>query len=200
VQEDELDGEAVRQRPLRAVLPEPASALDGRAGFDRFYQTWYGRLCAQVHAYLDDRAEAEDLVQEAFLRAWQRWPEIHRYDDPVAWVRRVAWNLATSRLRRLVTAGRALRRQPPPAVAPGADPDHVALVAALRRLPERQRRVIVLHHIADLPVLEIAAELGVPKGTVVSWLHRGRAQLAVELSEASPPRTTDNGSGEEVRS
>jgi RNA polymerase sigma-70 factor (ECF subfamily) len=50
-------------------------------------------------------------------------------------------------------------------------------------LPERQRRVIVLHHIADLPVLEIAAELGVPKGTVVSWLHRGRAQLAAHLGE-----------------
>jgi RNA polymerase sigma-70 factor (ECF subfamily) len=60
--------------------------------------------------------------------------------------------------------------------------------------------VIVLHHIADLPVLEIAAELGVPKGTVVSWLHRGRAQLAAYLSEAGPPRTTGNGSGEEVRS
>ncbi|MFI7540985.1 RNA polymerase sigma factor [Actinoplanes sp. NPDC049599] len=200
VQEDEPGGDAGRQRPLRAVLPEPASALDGRAGFDRFYQTWYGRVCAQVHAYLNDRAEAEDLVQEAFLRAWQRWSDIHRYDDPVAWVRRVAWNLATSRLRRLVVAGRVLRKQAPPAVTPGADPDHVALVAALRRLPERQRRVIVLHHIADLPVVEIAAELGVPKGTVVSWLHRGRAQLAAQLSEAGPPRTAANGSGEAVQS
>ncbi len=204
MQDDEPDGDAARQRRLRAVQPGPPSALEGRAGFDRFYQTWYGRLSAQVHAYLDDRAEAEDLVQEAFLRAWQRWSEISRYDDPVAWVRRVAWNLATSRLRRLVTAGRALRRRPPPAASPGADPDHVALVAALRRLPERQRRVIVLHHIADVPVAEIAAELGVPKGTVVSWLHRGRAQLATHLSEAAPPRrpgrTAGNGSGEAVPS
>ena len=200
MQEDEPDSDAVRRRPLRAVLPEPSFALDGRAGFDRFYQTWYGRICAQVHAYLNDRAEAEDLVQEAFLRAWQRWSEIHRYDDPVAWVRRVAWNLATSRLRRLVTAGRALRRQSPPPVTPGADPDHVLLVAALRRLPERQRRVIVLHHIADLPVVEIAAELGVPRGTVMSWLHRGRAQLAAYLSDADPPHGPGNGSGEAVRS
>ena len=177
------EDESITDRPgrLRAV-PDDPSSLEGRAGFDRFYQTWYGRLSAQVHAYLNDRTEAEDLVQEAFLRAWQRWSEISRYDDPVSWVRRVAWNLATSRLRRIVTAGRVLRRQAPPEPAPGANPDHVALVAALRHLPERQRRVVVLHHIADIPVAEIAAELGVPKGTVLSWLHRGRSQLAAHLS------------------
>ncbi|MGC5287523.1 RNA polymerase sigma factor [Micromonospora sp. DT231] len=116
---------------------------DDRAAFERFFQTCYGRISAQVHAYLGDRAEAEDISQEAFLRAWQRWRVISSYDDPVAWVRRVAWNLATNRLRRLTVAARALRRQPLVAPVPAVQPDHVALVAALRTLPERQRRVIV---------------------------------------------------------
>ncbi len=179
-----------------AVLRAAAPAGGGRPAFDRFFQTWYGRLSAQMHAYLGDRAEAEDVTQEAFLRAWQRWADVSRYDDPVAWVRRVAWNLATSRLRRITTAARVLRRQRPPAPQPGADPDHVALVAALRRLPERQRRVIVLHYIADLPVAEISAGLGVPRGTVLSWLHRGRAELATHLGVAAD----HTGSGEAVTS
>ncbi|MEH1167365.1 SigE family RNA polymerase sigma factor [Micromonospora sp. CPCC 205539] len=158
---------------------------DDRAAFDRFFQTWYGRVTAQIHAYLGDRAEAEDVSQEAFLRAWQRWPDVAAYEDPVAWVRRVAWNLATSRLRRLTVAARVLRRQPLVAPVPAVDPNHVALVAALRTLPERQRRVIVLHYIADLPTAEIAVSLGVAQGTVLSWLHRGRAKLADHLSETS---------------
>jgi RNA polymerase sigma-70 factor (ECF subfamily) len=167
--------------------------VHGRADFDQFFQTWYGRLCAQMHAYLGDRTDAEDVTQEAFLRAWQRWPDVAGYQDPVAWVRRVAWNLATSRLRRIRTATRALRRERAPDPVPGADPEHVALVAALRRLPEQQRRVIVLHYIADLPVAEIADHLGVPKGTVVSWLHRGRTHLAGQLAVTAP---TDEPHGE----
>ncbi|GAA0936477.1 RNA polymerase sigma factor [Virgisporangium aurantiacum] len=175
-----------RSQPLRPG--GPVTSRD-RAGFDEFYQMWYSRLVAQVHAYLGNRSEAEDVVQEAFLRAWQRWPQVSQFDDAVAWVRRVAWNLATSTLRRLSVAVRALRRQSVTVTQPGLNPDHVALVAALRRLPERQRLVIVLHHLGDIPTAEIATDLGVPKGTVVSWLHRGRAQLATHLTDAGEPST-----------
>jgi RNA polymerase sigma-70 factor (ECF subfamily) len=66
---------------------------------------------------------------------------------------------------------------------PPLGPDHVALVAALRRLSPDQRRAIVLHHLVDLPVAEVAHELQVAVGTVKSWLHRGRAALAAELAE-----------------
>lgn len=160
------------------------------ASFDDFFQAWYGRLCAQLHAYLGDREEAEDVVQEAFVRAWQRWSSVGGYDDPVAWVRRVAWNLGTSRLRRIRVAAMALRRQETPGPVPEVDAEHLALVEALRRLPEQQRRVIVLHHIGDIPVVEIAGQLGIPRGTVLSWLHRGRERLGLYLG-AGPddPRT-----------
>jgi len=63
----------------------------------------------------------------------------------------------------------------------GPTPDHVAIVSALRRLPEAYRRVVVLHYLADLPVAEIATGLRMPLGTVKVYLSRARAQLAALL-------------------
>lgn len=168
--------------------PPPVVDDRGHIGFDALYQASYPRLVAQVHAYLSDRSEAEEIVQEAFVRAWQRWSRVTRLDDPAAWVRRVAWNLATSRLRRLAMAARVHRR-PLMSVTRPPDPDHVALVTALRELPERHRLAVVLHYLADLSVAQIAADLDVPAGTVQSWLHRGRARLAKLLADPSvrPP-------------
>lgn len=152
--------------------------------FDRLYHTLFPRLAAEMYAYLGDRAEAEDVAQEALLRTWQRWELVGGYDQPIAWVRRVAWNLATSRWRRIIAAARATSRHRASTTTTEAlGLEHVALVVALRALPERRRRAIVLHYIADLPVAQIALDLGVPKGTVVSWLHRGRAELAALLAD-----------------
>ncbi len=153
-------------------------------GFADCYHAHYGRLTAQLTAYLNDAAAAEDVVQEAFLRAWQRWRKISAYEDPVAWIRRVAWNLATSRWRRIVREARFARRHGvAEAITAALGPENVALVAALHRLTPNHRRVIVLHYLADLPVADIAADLGVPRGTVLSWLHRGRTGLAKHLQD-----------------
>lgn len=150
--------------------------------FDELYRAQYGNVVAMAYALTGDLAEAQDLAQEGFCRAWQRWGRVAGYDDPLAWVRRVVANLATSRWRRLAVARRHLGRGQPGEV-PALGPDHVALVAALRSLPETQRRAIVLHHLVDLPVAEVARELGVAGGTVKSWLHRGRTALAAQLTE-----------------
>jgi RNA polymerase sigma-70 factor (ECF subfamily) len=64
--------------------------------------------------------------------------------------------------------------------------NHVALVAALKQLPEAQRKALVLHHIADLPVQDVAREMGVPEGTIKARLSRGRAALAVLLADDAP--------------
>ncbi|GAB3802280.1 SigE family RNA polymerase sigma factor [Micromonospora zhanjiangensis] len=154
--------------------------------FAAFYQASYGRLCGQLYAYLGDPAEAEDIAQEALLRTWQRWRRVSAYDDPLSWVRRVAVNLANSRWRRIQAGARALHRHGPRAAPVLLGPDHVALVDALRTLPERQRLVLVLHYLADQPVAAIAAELRVPKNTVLSWLSRGRATLADRLRDDEP--------------
>ncbi|WDZ85417.1 SigE family RNA polymerase sigma factor [Micromonospora cathayae] len=148
--------------------------------FDELYHAHFRSLTVQLTAYCGDLSQAQDMVQEAFYRAFARWSTVSRYDDPVAWVRRVAWNLATSRWRRLRTAQSFLRRQREEHV-PGPGPDRVALQAALALLPPNQRRAVVLHYLADLSVAQIAEQEQVPEGTVKSWLHRGRATLATHL-------------------
>jgi RNA polymerase sigma-70 factor (ECF subfamily) len=163
--------------------PAPADSRTEAVDFDELYQARYGDIVAMMHALVGDLTEAQDLAQEAFCRAWQRWRTVSEYDEPLAWIRRVAMNLATSRWRRLRVAKAHLRRERPADVPP-LGPDHVALVAALRRLPVDQRRAVVLHHLVDLPVAEVASELQVAVGTVKSWLHRGRAALAADLDDS----------------
>ncbi len=164
----------------RAGWPRHRTA---QAQFAELYQSRFAELAAQLYLFTGDGSETHDLVQEAFVRAWQRWDTIGAYDDPVGWVRRVAWNLAMSRFRRLRLQRLWEDRSPPPDVAPALGPDRVTLVAALRKIPEQQRRALVLHYLADLAVADIAAETGVSEGTVKSWLHRGRNALAQHLAE-----------------
>jgi RNA polymerase sigma-70 factor, ECF subfamily len=152
------------------------------ASFDELYAAHFGKIAVQLYMYFGDRQEAHDIAQEAFCRAYARWGKVSGYEDPVAWVRRVAWNLALSRWRRTRSALLFLRRQAPiePPVE-GPSPERVAVTAALATLPERYRRVVVLRYIGDFTVPEIAAREGVAEGTVKSWLFRARAALAVQL-------------------
>ncbi|GGQ67331.1 RNA polymerase sigma factor [Couchioplanes azureus] len=151
--------------------------------FDELYAAHYADLVVQLYAYFGDRQEAQDVVQEAFCRALARWRTVSRYDDPVSWVRRVAWNLAVSGWRRRRTALNFLRRQRTGEDrVDGPGPERVALVAALATLPATQRRAMVLHYLADLTIAEIAAREGAAEGTVKSWLHRARTALAAELN------------------
>jgi RNA polymerase sigma-70 factor (ECF subfamily) len=151
-------------------------------GFAECYEQSYTALTKQVYVYTGDLVLAQDLVQEAFCRALPRWSKVSTYDDPVAWIRRVAFNLANSRWQRAKMAARYLRGQRERHVE-GPSPDRVAAVSALGKLPARQRRAVVLHYLADRSVAEIAAEEGVPVGTVKTWLHRGRLTLAGLLGE-----------------
>ena len=150
--------------------------------FDVFYAATSRRLVRQIFAMTGDLSEAEDAVQEAYIRAWRRWPRIRTYEDPEAWLRMVAYRIAVNswqKARNRLTAHRAGRHDE----LPGLSPDLVALVSALRKIPEAQRRAIVLHHLAGLSVEEIAREMGAPAGTVKARLARGRRALAPHLSE-----------------
>ena len=165
----------------------PGSGPPGRAGFEELYAATFQSLTIQVYAYTRDLAGAQDVVQEAFCRALDRWDKIAGYDDPAAWVRRVAWNLATSRWRRSRTAALFIRRHRPEHAAEPS-PDRVALARALAALRPDHRRAVILHYLADLPVSEIARQEGVADNTVKSWLHRGRAALAAQLREEEADR------------
>lgn len=73
---------------------EEAHVSNDELDFDQFYATHFQNVALQLFAYFGDRSEAQDVTQEAFCRAWQRWSHISAYDDPVAWTRTVAWRLA----------------------------------------------------------------------------------------------------------
>ncbi len=140
-------------------------------------------MVAQIYALSGDLAEAQEVAQDAFLRAWTSWARVAAYDDPGGWVRRVAHNLAVSRWRKARNTARALIRHGPPADVPEPSLASASLVAALARIPESARRALVLHHIAGLSVAEIADLEGVAAGTVKARLSRGRAALAPILAE-----------------
>ncbi len=163
-------------------LPKTWWGMDEQA-FDAFYAGSVGRLISQLYAMIGDRAEAQDVVQEAFVRAWERRTALDKDGAPEAWVRTVAYRLAVSRWRRVRTALSFAKRQgPPPNVAP-PDDHHVLLVGALKQIPAAQRRAIVLHHLCDLEVKQVAEETGSPVGTVKAQLSRGRAALAKLLTD-----------------
>jgi RNA polymerase sigma-70 factor (ECF subfamily) len=153
------------------------------AGFDAFYSQTRSRLLHQMYAMTGNASDAQDVVQEAYARAWAKWGQVGDYDDPEAWVRTVAWRIAANRWRKARNTVVALVRHGVPDPSPPPDVHNVALVAALREIPETQRRAIVLHHLCGLSVEDVARETEAPVGTVKARLSRGRAALAVLLRE-----------------
>jgi RNA polymerase sigma-70 factor, ECF subfamily len=182
-------GSAYAVGPAKATGGELSMPTDtGARSFDEFYGAAAVRVVRHSYALTGNLADAQDIAQEAFARAWQRWASVSACESPEAWVRHVATNLATTRWRRDRTARAARSQLAAQQSVPEISPNTVALVAALRSLPERHRVVLVLHYLADLPVDQIAADLGCPVGSVKGWLSRGRAALAAIMSAsvASP--------------
>lgn len=161
------------------------------AAFDTLYTAHARKLVGQMYAVCGNLAEAQDVVQETFTRAWERRDQLSLTDSPEAWLRTVAYRLAVSRWRKTKNAATAWLRRAEPEAFEAISPDHVVLVAALRELPEAQRHTIVLHHLCDLPVEEVASLTGVPVGTVKARLSRGRAALAAKLTERAEEKSHD---------
>jgi len=171
--------------PLASEPGAPLSRVsyggDVTGDLDAFYRATYPRLVGELVLLTGDREEAQDVAQEAFARLCPRWERIRTYDAPEAWVRTVAIRLAVSRWRRARVAVAGALRMAAPRPLPGPS-DELDVVAALAALPLPQREVVVLHHVAGMPVDEIAERLGAPVGTVKSRLARGRAALAEQLA------------------
>jgi RNA polymerase sigma-70 factor (ECF subfamily) len=192
VDPDPKDGQP--DAPQRA--PQDVSQADSQADSSDDYVAFFvvakASLMGQAYLLTGDTEEARDLVQEMLLRAWKSWSTVRSYDDPQQWARRVLHNLAVSRWRR--ERLRNLVRLRAPTQVAGPDASHLDVVNALRLLPMDQRRAIVLHDVAGLTVVEVAAEIGVPEGTVRSWLSRGRNALANELGIEADTQTDNRGS------
>lgn len=160
--------------------------MDADEAVRQAYQVFYRRLVGQVFGLIGDLAEAEDAVQEAFARVLAAPRSFLDAEEPERWLRVVALNVARTRYRRRWVFDRLVRSGHvaiPPEATPGLSADRVALLTALRRLAPPTREAVVLHHLADLSVAEVAATLGVPEGTVKARLSRGRAALAGLLAD-----------------
>ncbi|MER7415346.1 SigE family RNA polymerase sigma factor [Micromonospora peucetia] len=160
-------------------------------GFDEFYRGSRQRLLGFVYALTGDLAEAQDAVQEAYIRAWQRWSTVSTYEEPEAWVRVVASRIAVSRWRSLRSRARAYLRHGASESVPGPDTATVEVVTALRRLPEEQRTAIALYYLVGLPVAEVARQTAAPVGTVKARLSRGRNALAGLLAVSDLEEAAD---------
>jgi RNA polymerase sigma-70 factor, ECF subfamily len=131
---------------------------------------------------LANPAVADDVAAEAMARAFARWNRIEHLPYRDAWVMRVTTNLALD----------TLRRRPPPVTT--AEPDYLedaaavrlALAAALRKLPGRQREVVVLRYLADYTEDDVAATLGIAPGSVRTHMHRGLQTLRRQLGDDFP--------------
>lgn len=170
------------------------AASSERVTFEVFFRGEVGRVLAVVLALRGASVGAEDVAQEAFARAFERWERVGRMDRPDLWVQRVALNLATSRLRRLGAESRAVGRLQRRA---GGDTEGLRVPSlvdepfwtAVRRLPAKQARVVALRYAGDLSIEEIATIVGVAPGTVNSQLVTARKRLAVLLSDGEEGRS-----------
>jgi len=156
-------------------------ALNSSEAFDAFYTQGATRLARQIYAFTGDASEASDIVQEAYIRAWSRWPRVSQLDDPQAWVRRVAYNLAKNSARRRSR----MSAFPAPQQIDDSDPSErgrLELAGAMASLSDEHRQALILHYLGGLTYSEIAQQMAVPVGTVKSWLSRARAHLAAALA------------------
>ncbi len=163
-----------RNKELEAVSHE---------SFESFYRREFREVVGLAYALSGSRLGAEDLAQEAFIAAHERWDRIGGYDKPGAWVRRVVANKAVSGFRRKAAEAKALarlagqRHQP----LPELEPEDEEFWRMVRKLPNRQAQSIALFYIEDRPVAEIAEILDCAPSTAKVHLFRGRQALAKKL-------------------
>lgn len=155
------------------------------AAFDAFYRREYGAMVALAAAVSGSGSIAEDLAQEALVRAHRSWPKISTYDKPGAWLRRVTINLATNAKRRRVTEERSRVRLVPTSSTAEIELRDDGVWAAVAALPDKQRAAIALYYLEDRPVAEIADILGCSVNTAKAHLHQGRNALERRLEDAS---------------
>lgn len=146
--------------------------------FELFFVAHFAAVRDTVRWVCGDPGRADDATQEAFIKAYARWGRVRRFDDPVAWIRRVAINAtrdaARSERRRADREARAHAPWPPPIVP---DVQHDSPLELLRQLPERQRAVAALYYLDGLSTAEIADALGIAEGTVRFHLSHARTTL-----------------------
>ena len=152
------------------------------------HRTHYGALVGLARLLVDTQPEAEEVVQEAFVRLYASWRRLREPSGALAYLRATVLNLAHSRIRRRVVARRYLARQHAVETAPAADESawvgaetRAQVLDAVRTLPRRQQECIMLRYYEGLSEHDVAAALGISAGSVKTHTHRAMAALAGRL-------------------
>jgi RNA polymerase sigma-70 factor (sigma-E family) len=172
---------------IAADLP-PEPVTRARTDLESVYRAEYRSLVRLASLLIDDVGTCEEIVQDAFVRVWQRGPWLREPDRLPAYLRSAVLNGARSQVRRRVVRRRHLAAAADPtpaaeATALAGDAVHEVL-GALRALPQRQREVLALRYYLDLSEAEIARTLGISAGSVKTHAHRGLATLAERLEDS----------------
>jgi RNA polymerase sigma-70 factor (ECF subfamily) len=152
--------------------------------------TWMPRLRRYARALTGTREDADDLVQDTLERAWTRSSLWHGVADMRAWLFGVMHNIHVDRVRRPHLETVAIDEDTPDIPVPGAEGQRLAvsdLQSALARLPVEQREVLLLVGLEEMTYADVAQTLGIPIGTVMSRLSRGRERLRLLLDGRGDP-------------
>jgi RNA polymerase sigma-70 factor (sigma-E family) len=179
--------------PKLMAAPGPARPrdADARATITVLYQVHAVGLIRLAVVMLGDRTAAEDVVQDAFAGLYRRWNHVSDKDRALGYVRTSVLNGCRTRLRARVRDQRLAAASPATLAAASAEQavligeEHAAVLAALRRLPDRQREALVLRFYLDMSETEIAASMGIGRGTVKSTTSRALATLGRLIEEGS---------------
>ncbi len=175
--------------PPPTPTDERSAMTEAITSFDDFYRREFSSMVALASTLVG--RSAEDIAQEAMIRAHQRWSTVATYENPGTWLRRVTINLATSKMRRrtirIKKAAHLLVDTPTATWDQRLDDD---LLEALQGLPVNQRAALVLHYLEDLPVASIADVLDCAPNTAKVHLHRGRLAMAKRLGHPDPQNQT----------
>jgi RNA polymerase sigma-70 factor (ECF subfamily) len=153
----------------------------GLLSFEPFFEAQHVRLFGTICVITGDPKEAEELMQEAFLKVWERWDRVSSYQDPAGYLYRTAFNLLRNRHRRMMRAARHPILSATAEDAFARVDEREALLGALRRLTRRQRAAIVLTELMDLTSEEASQLLGVKPGSVRALASQARASLRKSL-------------------
>jgi RNA polymerase sigma-70 factor (sigma-E family) len=166
---------------------EPPERDDRDVVLAELFRAEYSPLVQLARLLVDERGQAEEVVQEAFARTYEAWPRLRDPEDPLPYVRRAVVNQARGRLRRRLTVRRTGIAPADDAASAESEAETGArrreVVAAVLALPRRQRECVALRYLDDSPVALVAETLGISEGAVKQHLHRALVALARTLEE-----------------
>jgi RNA polymerase sigma-70 factor (ECF subfamily) len=171
--------------PLQLVVEPAVEPLDAVRSFEAFYDAESQTLFRRLWLVTGNRSEAEELMQDAFLKVWERWQRVEGMEDPVGYLYRTAMNLFRKRYRRaMVAIRRSIGLTPSRDDFADAD-DRETVRQVLSTLPARQRAALVLTELLGFSPNDAGSALGVQASTIRSLSHQGRASFrrAMEVDD-----------------